>query len=87
MQEAGFAVRLGLAAQVPHVDAEHVGERNRERIAPGGAQADRLLAETFELAEELLGQVDNELRSQAALAPQLKCNSGGPPTPTAGGSG
>ena len=34
---------------------------------------------------QLLGQVDNELHSQAALAPQLRCNAGGPPTPTAGG--
>ncbi len=34
---------------------------------------------------QLLGQVDNELHSQAALTPQLKCNAGGPPTPTAGG--
>ena len=34
---------------------------------------------------ELLGQVDNELHSQAALTPQLRCNAGGPPTPTAGG--
>jgi len=34
---------------------------------------------------QLLGQVDTELHSQAALAPQLRCNNGGPPTPTAGG--
>ncbi len=34
---------------------------------------------------QLFDQVDNELHSQAALTPQLKCNAGGPPTPTAGG--
>ncbi len=34
---------------------------------------------------QLLGQVDNELHSQAALVQQLRCNAGGPPTPSAGG--
>ena len=34
---------------------------------------------------QLLDQVDNELHSQAALVQQLRCNSGGPPTPSAGG--
>ena len=63
----------------------------RRRLAIACASASRWRfcwrrsSSTWSSAHQLFGQVDNELHSQAALTPQLKCNAGGPPTPTAGG--